>query len=195
MAKQSLIRDVILGLAEEGIRVDIDGSSLIFTDVITGVKIIDVMNGIGPRGAEMALRADMLKTSKDIAKLIKVDISDHQFAALTSFALHIGIENFAKSKALYVLNQGLYELVPAQMKKWRIGIKGKGTEPNIRQDYVDRRAYEIELFTTPDWLDLPTDMYPDVDPTTTQVSFRALREQLLDAKAIAYEKEGIVKAT
>ena len=48
MAKQSLIRDVILGLAEEGIRVDIDGSSLIFTEVITGVKLIDVMNGIGP---------------------------------------------------------------------------------------------------------------------------------------------------
>ena len=32
------------------------------------------------------------------------------------------------------------------------------------------------------------DMYPDVDPTTTQVSFRALREQLLDAKATVHER-------
>ena len=52
----------------------------------------------------MAPRADMLKTSRDIAKLIKVDISTSKSLALTSFALHIGIENFAKSKALYVLN-------------------------------------------------------------------------------------------
>lgn len=167
-------------LNKKGIDVAVDGPSLIFTDRKTGNKIVDISNGIGPIGTQMALRGDMKQTHKDISELITVDVSSNQLLALTSFANHIGINNFAGSELLIELNKGNYREIPKYMRRWRTGKVGLESDVQVRQDYVQRREYEIELFSTPDWLNLtPAEMGVTNE---NNLSFRQLRMMLKSAK-------------
>ena len=175
-------------LSEKGIDLAVDGPSLIFTDRKTGNKIIDISNGIGPIGTQMALRGDLQKSKKDISELITVPVSGNQLLALTSFASHIGINNFAGSELLIELNNGNYADVPKYMRRWRTGKVGADSDVQVRQDYVQRREYEIELFTTPDFLKLtPMEMGLTADKN---MSFRQLRAMLKMAKDKKYIEMG-----
>ena len=111
-------------------------------------------------------------------------------AGLASFATHIGLGNFAKSELLVELNDGNYAEVPMYMKRWRVGKVGAESDPQVRQDYIQRREYEIELFTTPDWLKLShTEMGLDGNKN---LSFRQLRSQLVSAKQSKYVEMGFI---
>ena len=115
-----------------------------------------------------------------MAQLITVPLSENQLLALTSFATHIGINNFANSYLLLELNKGNYGSIPKYMKRWRTGKVGEASDVQVRQDYVQRREYEIELFTTPDWVKLSNE---EMGLTTDKnLSFRQLRTMLKTAK-------------
>ena len=74
------------------------------------------------------------------------------------------------------------------MKRWRTGKVGAESEVQVRQDYVQRRQYEIELFTTPDWLKLTTkEMGLDNDKN---LSFGQLRSMLRSAKDKKFAEMG-----
>ena len=175
-------------LSEKGIDVTVDGPSLIFADRKTGTKIVDISNGIGPVGSNMGLRSELQLAKKQIAQLITVDVSGNQLLALTSFASHIGLNNFANSELLIELNKGHHFTVPKYMKRWRTGKVGADSEVQVRQDYVQRREYEIELFTTPDWLKLSHEEMGIVNDKN--LSFRQLRTLLRSAKDKKYIELG-----
>lgn len=175
-------------LSKQGIDLAVDGPSLIFTDRKTGHKIVDISNGIGPIGTQMALRSDLKKTHRDISEIVTVDLSDNQLIGLTSFANHIGINNFAGSELLIELNKGNYADVPKYMRRWRTGKVGADSVTQVRQDYIQRREYEIEIFTTPDWLGL-TPMEMGVNQAGN-LSFRQLRALLRSAKEKKYIELG-----
>lgn len=86
------------------------------------------------------LRADIDRFEAAVERLVKVPLSDNQFAALVSFAFNVGETNFAKSTLLRKLNRGDYEAVPAEMMKW-VHSKGKRL-----QGLVNRRAQEGALW-------------------------------------------------
>lgn len=177
-------------LAEKSIDVTVDGPSLIFADRKTGNKVVDVSNGIGPVGQALGLVSTLQETKKLISDLIIVDISDNQLLALTSFATHIGIERFAHSHVLVELNNSNYEIIPRLMKRWRTGRVGAESEVVVRQDYVQRREYECELFTTPDWCKLTLDEM-GMGRTNKNMSFRQLRSMLKSAKEKKYVEMGL----
>ena len=175
-------------LSQKGIDLTVDGPSLIFTDRKKGMKVIDVSNGIGPVGTSIALKSELEKSKLGISELITVPVSGNQLLALTSFSQHIGINNFANSMLLIELNKGNYQDVPRYMKRWRTGKVGNESEVQVRQDYVQRRQYEIELFTTPDWLKLtPKEMGLDNDKN---LSFGQLRSMLRSAKDKKFAEMG-----
>lgn len=96
--------------------------------------------------AEQLLIADLDRFEKAVEKLVKVPLSDNQFAALASFAFNIGEGKggFATSTLLRKLNRGDYAAVPSELAKWVNGtVKGK----KVRiEGLANRRAAEAGLW-------------------------------------------------
>lgn len=90
--------------------------------------------------AETLLRTDILEAEQAVSDLVKVDLTDNQFAALVSFVFNVGRGAFAKSTLLKRLNAGDYDAVPGELAKWnRAGGKPvKGL--------ANRRAAEAGLW-------------------------------------------------
>lgn len=71
-----------------------------------------------PEIAEAWLEADLQHAEESVSDLVKVKLTDNQFAALVSFVFNVGRGAFAKSTLLRKLNEGGYSLVPACLKSW-----------------------------------------------------------------------------
>lgn len=94
--------------------------------------------------AERYLIADLEVFASKVASLIKVRVSDNQFGALVSLAYNIGLDAFAKSTLLRILNAGDFAGVPAQFRRWN---KNDG---KVMKGLVNRREREIAM-----WLGKP----------------------------------------
>lgn len=105
-------------------------------------KAIKLGTKISREQAEAYLKADLEIFANRVAALIKVELTNNQFGALVSFAYNIGLDAFAKSTLLRLLNAGDYKSVPAQLRRWN---KNDG---KVMQGLINRREKEIEL-----WLD------------------------------------------
>jgi len=90
------------------------------------------------------LKKDLAKFEKRVSNLVKVPLTDNQFAALVSFDFNTGALH--ESTLLKKLNEGDYNSVPFEMNKWiKTTINGK----KVRSDgLVNRRAAEIGLWAT-----------------------------------------------
>lgn len=101
---------------------------------------------ISRQEAEQLLIADLDRFERAVAKLVKVPLTDNQFAALVSFAFNIGEGKggFATSTLLRKLNRGDYTAVPGELAKWVHGtLEGK----KVRiEGLVNRRAAESGLW-------------------------------------------------
>jgi len=187
---------VLQDLDKAGYTMDLDGGSIIFTNKKTGMKYIDASGGIGPETDKMLFNADLTAVSNQIKNLITVPINENQFTALVSFAHHIGLENFANSSVLETLNKGNYADVVKKMQRWRTGTKGPGSRTQVREDYVQRRQFEAEIFSTPGWLDINKELSQHLSLNeNTNLSFKQQREILIGIKDRAYRKKGIFRTT
>jgi lysozyme len=75
-----------------------------------------------------------------INSLVTVPINQCQFDALVSWVYNLGPNNLKKSSMLRILNEGKYDEVPAQMKRWN---KAGG---KILEGLVRRREAESDMF-------------------------------------------------
>jgi lysozyme len=103
---------------------------------------VDFRNGITEEQARKLLNQDLDPYRKAIDKLVKVKLTQNQRDALTSFAFNMGTGTLASSQLLKVLNEGKYEEVPNELRKY---ARAGGQElPGLKQ----RREAEIELWNT-----------------------------------------------
>jgi lysozyme len=106
---------------------------------INGVPV-RYANGITQQQALDLLQQDLAPTTQAVTNGAKVQLSQNQFDALTSFAFNVGISAFTNSTLLKLLNQGQYAQVPAQLLRWtRAGGR-------VVQGLVNRRQNEIKLW-------------------------------------------------
>jgi lysozyme len=75
-----------------------------------------------------------------VQSLVSLELTDHQFGALSSFVFNIGKANFGRSTVLKLLNSGHPDSALLQMARW---IRAKD---QILAGLVERRACEIALF-------------------------------------------------
>lgn len=94
-----------------------------------------------PEIAEAWLEADLQHAEESVSDLVKVSLTDNQFAALVCFVFNVGKGAFAKSTLLRKLNEGGYTLVPACLKSW-IFDNGK-----VIKGLVARRNAEATLWS------------------------------------------------
>lgn len=99
--------------------------------------------GITKTQAESLLAADLMDVGRDVQPLVKVTLSDNEFAALVSFAFNLGINNLKTSTLLRELNEGDRGAAADQFSRWVLagGVKMDGL--------VKRRKAERDLFLTP----------------------------------------------
>jgi lysozyme len=107
----------------------------------TGVHVKPGLK-ISQQQAEELLRDDLDRFERAIDRLVKITLTDNQFAALVSFAFNVGEGKggFATSTLLKKLNRGDYGAVPGELMKW-VNAGGKKV-----QGLVNRRAAEGGLW-------------------------------------------------
>ena len=80
-----------------------------------------------------------------VEEMVSIPLNQCQFDALTSWCFNLGPSNLRSSTLLQVLNQGDYEGVPHQIKRWN-KVSGQVNDGLIR-----RREAEALLFEGKDW--------------------------------------------
>ena len=110
----------------------------------------DIVQGmtISKEQAEEMLVDELHEYENYINKYVTVALSQNQFDALVSWVYNLGPANLKASTLLKVLNQGKYEDVPAQIKRWN-KAGGKVLEGLIR-----RREAEACLFQGKEWFEI-----------------------------------------
>ena len=95
--------------------------------------------------AEALLMEDIANYEEAVNKAVKVDLDQCMYDALVSWTFKLGGSNLLSSTMLKVLNEGKYEDVPEQIKRWN---KVSGS---VNDGLVRRREAEALLFQGQDW--------------------------------------------
>lgn len=83
-----------------------DGSKVKITDKITKERALQL------------LEHDMTKFAQAVNRLVRVNIHQHHFDALVSFAYNVGIGNLETSTLLKKLNKGDFDGAAAEFPRW-----------------------------------------------------------------------------
>jgi len=94
--------------------------------------------------AEQVLASDLAKFETAVQSLVKVPLTDNQFAALVSFCFNLGSDALARSTLLKFLHVGDYTEAQAQFAKWNKA----GNPPRVLPGLTKRRAAEAALFAS-----------------------------------------------
>lgn len=84
-----------------------------------GTTVGDYREGLTIDQCWELLEQDLVPAEKAINDFVSVPLSQNRFDSLVSFVLNVGVEAFRESTLLRVLNQGFYDQVPAQMRRWQ----------------------------------------------------------------------------
>lgn len=155
-----------------GISVSEEGGVRVYTDP-AGNQIRDISDGLLSTEANFNITQQDFLTTQDLIRPIMPDVpvSDNQFAAFTSLAMNIGVENLSNSIALNTLASGDYVQVPRALLEFSYDNNGQ-----FRQDYYQRRLFEGELFQTPDFIPLPNYGFSSVPWQQQARDLRNIRE-------------------
>jgi lysozyme len=102
-----------------------------------GAELCTYANGLTDAQAQQLLAQDLDPVEAAITLAVHVPLAQHQFDALCCWVFNIGIGAFQDSTLLRLLNQGRYDEVPAQLRRWN---KDNG---EVVQGLINRRAKEI----------------------------------------------------
>lgn len=91
-------------------------------------------------------RADMGRFEAAVRRRVKVELTQHEFDALVSFAYNCGEGNLAKSSLLRKVNAKDFDGAVGEFAKWN---RGGG---RVLAGLTRRRAAEAKLFATGDYL-------------------------------------------
>jgi len=96
--------------------------------------------------ANHLLEEEMIEYESYINDMVDVPLEQNQFDALCSWVFNLGSKNLSESTLLRVLNDGKYEEVPQQIKRWN---KANG---EVLNGLIRRREAEALLFEGKEWL-------------------------------------------
>ena len=106
----------------------INGLAVEYADGLTDQQVLDLLS------------QDVQPAEQAVNNGVKVALEQDQFDALVSFTFNTGTGAFSSSTLLKVLNQGQYDQVPNQLRRWN---KAGG---QVVQGLVNRRENEIKLW-------------------------------------------------
>lgn len=110
-----------------------------------GVKEGD---NISLKKAEQMLEEELVEYEGYINNMVELGLEQNQFDALVAWVYNLGPTNLGQSTLLKVLNQGLFNEVPYEIKRWN---KAGG---EVLNGLVRRREAEALLFEGKAWEDV-----------------------------------------
>ena len=111
-------------------------------------KGVEKGDTISKEEAEEMLVEELHEYENYVNEYVNVALSQNQFDALVSWVYNLGPANLKASTMLKVLNDGKYEEVPYQMKRWN---KAGG---KVLDGLVRRREAEALLYQGRDWYEI-----------------------------------------
>ena len=91
--------------------------------------------------AETLLSDILAEFSKDVSKLIKVELNDNQFSALVSFAFNLGVGALSKSTLLKKVNANPNDkTIESEFMKW-VSAGGKRLNGLVRRRTAESNLY------------------------------------------------------
>ena len=107
----------------------------------------DVKEGdkINKDEANYLLQEEMIEYESYINDMVDVDLNQSQYDSMCAWVYNLGPSNLGSSTMLRVLNEGKYDEVPQQMKRWN---KANG---EVLTGLIRRREAEALLFEGKDW--------------------------------------------
>ena len=111
-------------------------------------KDVEEGDTISKEEAEEMLVEELHEYENYVNKYVNVALSQNQFDALVSWVYNLGPANLKASTMLKVLNDGKYEEVPYQMKRWN---KAGG---KVLDGLVRRREAEALLYQGREWYEI-----------------------------------------
>lgn len=111
--------------------------------IVIGGQSFPYRHGLTEQQCWDLLDQDLENTEQTLNEAIAVSLNQNQFDALVSFAFNVGNGAFRGSTLLKLLNQGKYDEVPGQLRRW---VRDNG---HVVQGLVNRREKEIVLWNTP----------------------------------------------
>ncbi len=102
--------------------------------------------------AEARLDHELQEYEGYVNSLIEVPLEQHQFDSLVSFTYNLGSGSLSSSTLRKVLNEGKYNEVPAQIRRWNKGtVNGeKVVLPGLER----RREAEALMWQEKDWYEV-----------------------------------------
>ena len=91
---------------------------------------------------------EMIDYDGYIIDMVNVPLAQNQFDALTSWVYNLGSSNLMSSTMLTLLNEGKYDEVPQQIKRWN---KAGG---KVLDGLVKRREAEALRFEGKEWIEV-----------------------------------------
>jgi hypothetical protein len=186
-------------LAEAGIEnigKDLIPPEDIYQDALGNILVDFGDKGLGAVGASLGLTADINSTFTEVSKFFDetVQLSENQTLAISNFAHNIGAENFLNSNVFEAINTGKLDRVPQLMQGWTLGSSQPG-EPQTSLPYLeDRRAWESEVFQTPDGVEPPDFSGVAVGELTFKQAaqkYKLARQAYVQEKYLAAENQGL----
>ena len=95
--------------------------------------------------ADDFLQKDLIEFQNDVNQEVNVKLEQYQFDALVSWTFNLGVGNLRSSTLLKKLNNGDYDDVPNQIKRWN---KANG---KVVYGLVRRREAESLLWQNKNW--------------------------------------------
>tara|TARA_B100000282_G_scaffold209771_1_gene154457 strand:+ start:621 stop:1064 length:444 start_codon:yes stop_codon:yes gene_type:complete len=111
-------------------------------------KDVEEGDTISKDQAEEMLVEELHEYENYVNEYVNVALSQNQFDALVSWVYNLGPANLKSSTMLKVLNDGKYEDVPYQMKRWN---KAGG---KVLDGLVRRREAEALLYQGREWYEI-----------------------------------------
>ena len=111
-------------------------------------KDVEEGDTISKEEAEEMLVEELHEYENYVNEYVNVALSQNQFDALVSWVYNLGPANLKASTMLKVLNDGKYEEVPYQMKRWN---KAGG---KVLDGLVRRREAEALLYQGREWYEI-----------------------------------------
>ena len=96
-------------------------------------------DGIDEARAAGILAADVQEAELAVGRLVRVELTQGQFDALTDFCFNLGARRLASSTLLWTLNDGGYDAARQQLLRW--DMAGGGHNAGLKA----RREAEFEL--------------------------------------------------
>lgn len=130
----------VAGLPTIGVGHLLTPSELSSGKIVINGQSVEYVNGLTTQQVHDLLAQDLQRFDAAVNDNVTVALKQYQFDALVSFSFNVGVGAFTGSTLLKVLNQGKYDDVPAQLRRWVYsgGQKVRGL--------VNRREHEVQMW-------------------------------------------------